>query len=82
MSNLDKKQLLALVSASAILTSEERSYWQTNLPNMNDKQCQRLEQILQEAASPLPFEAELQQFLETAIQAAMQVLPQGLTVSA
>jgi hypothetical protein len=82
MTTPDRQDLRQLVQLSVILSDTEREYWLQNLPNMSDEQCTKLEKILYEATAPSPFEHEIQQFIELAVQSAMQVMPQGLTVSA
>ncbi len=82
MTTPDRDGLRQLVQLSAILTETEREYWLINIPNMSPEQCSKLEKILTEAKAPNPFENEIQQFIELAVQSAMQVMPQGLVVPA
>lgn len=82
MVTTDRQALLALVQSSSILSEPEREYWQSNLPGMTEAQCSKLESILTQVAAPSPLEQEILQFIEVAVQAAMNTLPQPLTARA
>lgn len=82
MVTTDRQALLALVQSSTILSPSEREYWQNNLPGMTEAQCRKLESILTEVSAPSPLEQEILQFIEVAVQAAMNTLPQPLTARA
>ena len=59
-----------MIEKSFLLTSEERSYWLRNLPQLDDAQCKKLQGILT-VPDDAPFQQELANYVNAVSRAAV-----------
>lgn len=62
---MDIATLTIRVHTSKLLTTNEKSYWTSNLPHMTQEQVQKLDEILSEAER-LSWSENMQQYVSIA----------------
>ncbi len=67
---MNRNALVEMIRTSPLLTADERSYWERNLPKLDDKACKKLQSILTVPEGDLPFQKEAEQFVQAIGQAA------------
>lgn len=70
---MDLDTLKDLVNRSSLLSPAEREYWLRNLPQMTDRQCKKLQSIL-DVPDEFPFQSQMEQFFGAFGQAAEAAL--------